>query len=164
VLARSAEIRFSVDLPDAGQMGGVGVFKLDEGGWTEIASHWDELRGELVSFVDSFGTYQVQASSSGVPHGDFRNVTLRGPFPNPFTSEARMILDLPVDAAVGVRVYDAAGRLVSTVMEARRLSARSYILTWDGRASGRNRSPSGVYLIRVNVGERTLTRRVVLAR
>ncbi len=79
------------------------------------------------------------------------------PFPRP--AGHLVTTRLRLDAATDVRVtlYDVAGRRLETILD-RRLSAGTHAVKW-----ARGTVPPGVYVLRVDLGGRTATRRVVLA-
>ena len=162
---RPVELRFKPNPPNADAAKGAGVFRRQGEEWVEVRSHWDELDGELVTFVESFGNYQVQSpSSTSGPNGSVSGPLISGPYPNPFTSDTRLIINLPAEAPVEISIYDTRGRFIRKLMDARRLAARSYMVTWDGLTSEMNKAPSGVYLFRIELGNVTKSRRVVHAR
>jgi len=81
----------------------------------------------------------------------------------PARGEVAFRLALPAAAAVAVAVFDAQGREVRALARGVR-EAGDHNLLWDGRDGGGARVASGLYFARLTVGERTLVRRVVLAR
>ncbi len=84
--------------------------------------------------------------------------------PNPFTIETSIAYTVPsAGAAVAIRIFDAAGRLVTTVTDEQR-SGGSHTATWDGRDSAGQRMSQGIYFCRAAIGERNEVRKVVLLR
>jgi len=163
-LRGGAELRFRVDPAEAEELGGLGVFRWEGNGWTQVNGHWDAVTGELVSFIDSFGTYQVQASASGtIPHGE-SGIGISGPYPNPFTTETRIIFDLHRPVPFEVAIYDAKGRLVRTLSKGQETSGLSYVVTWNGMKDDMTKAPTGVYLVKVQAGDMLETRRIVFIR
>ena len=73
-----------------------------------------------------------------------------------------MVLDLPEDAAVDVRVHDAAGRRVALAATGR-FAAGTAEVAWDGRDAIGRRAAPGVYFLRAraSTGEEA-SARVVL--
>jgi hypothetical protein len=83
--------------------------------------------------------------------------------PNPFAGETDLRFRLGRAGTARLRVYDASGRVVRTLTETA-LRAGEHSIRWDGRdASGRGVS-AGVYLARLEVDGRTLSRKMLLAR
>jgi hypothetical protein len=83
--------------------------------------------------------------------------------PNPFMNGTtlRLALDAPQHAVV--TVYDLAGRLVRTLVDAP-FPAGEYRLTWDGADGSGRRVASGVYFVRADVGSHSGTRKMVFLR
>ena len=69
--------------------------------------------------------------------------------PNPFNPSTMIRYDLPAGgAAVTLRIYDAAGRMVRTLVDGY-VAGGSRNAMWDGRDSTGRPAPSGVYLVRL---------------
>lgn len=69
--------------------------------------------------------------------------------PNPFNQATQIRLDLQRDQVVRVRLLDATGRNVRTLMEGPAAAGR-VVLSWDGRDDAGNEARSGVYFLRVD--------------
>ena len=81
--------------------------------------------------------------------------------PNPFNPETRIGFSLARGARTVVRIYDVAGRLVTTLLD-RDLPAGRHEVTWRG-TDGRDRSvATGVYFYQVRSGGDVMTRSMVL--
>jgi len=83
-------------------------------------------------------------------------------FPNPTRGDVRFSLDLPQAADVGFRVIDVQGRAMMSE-PTRHMPAGRWSLRWDGRTGGAP-APPGLYLARVRVGDKVMTRRLALIR
>lgn len=96
-------------------------------------------------------------------------------FPNPFVTS--LTIDLLVEdpsimagqgavraGASSVRIYDVKGRLVRSVLEEEILAPGSYAASWDGTDETGAPVAPGVYYCKFQVGERSLTKRVILLR
>jgi hypothetical protein len=83
--------------------------------------------------------------------------------PTPVTHDARIRFSVALGARTTVRVYDVAGRRITTLFD-QGIQAGSRDLIWTGRSDGGARVASGVYFVRLTAGEATLVRRVVLIR
>jgi hypothetical protein len=83
---------------------------------------------------------------------------LYGNYPNPFNPVTTLKFDIPKLSYVKITVYDILGREVSRPVE-QRLEAGRYMLNFD--ASGLS---SGTYLYRINAGEFTDVRKMVVMR
>ena len=89
--------------------------------------------------------------------------SLRPGHPNPFAGDTRMQLTLPTAERVLARVYNPAGRLVKTLVDAP-LPAGEYFVPWDGTDERGMRVASGVYFVRLEAGADRASRMVVLLR
>jgi len=84
--------------------------------------------------------------------------------PNPFRFSTTLRFDLPGPVGpVDVEIYNTAGRLVRTLSHSRETPGLVKI-EWDGRDDSGADLPSGVYLVRLDGGDRARTGKVVLAR
>jgi hypothetical protein len=83
--------------------------------------------------------------------------------PNPATNGAWLDFGLPQSGAVTIQLYSINGRLVRTLLD-HELEAGIHRVAWDGRGRGGNLVASGIYIARLQVAGKELTRRIVLAR
>ncbi len=81
--------------------------------------------------------------------------------PNPLNPSTVVDFAIPNDALVQLRVYDLAGRLVQTLIDAP-LAAGTHRATWDGSSADGAPAVSGVYVYRLDDGTSVLTRKMVL--
>ena len=84
-------------------------------------------------------------------------------FPNPFNPSAAIEYTLDEPGRVRVRILDARGVLVRA-MEDGLKEAGSYRIRWDGRNADGVPLPSGVYVIRLQAGAESITRKAVVQR
>jgi hypothetical protein len=83
--------------------------------------------------------------------------------PNPFNPRTTVQLDVPRDARVSLRVYDLRGRLIAEPF-AGNLTAGRHAVVWDGQDDGGHAAPAGIYLLRLDDGQRQVTAKAVLAK
>lgn len=84
--------------------------------------------------------------------------------PNPFNPSTEIRFDLPHAAVATVTVYDLAGRRVRYLAEREFLAAGTHVRRWDGRDRYARPAPTGAYVVRLECGANTLTRRIMLLR
>jgi flagellar hook assembly protein FlgD len=84
--------------------------------------------------------------------------------PNPFGHRAELSYELPSGGTVGVRVFDASGRLIRTLVDSEYQAAGVRKVVWNGRDESGRPVASGVYFFRVDIGEESIKRSVVLLR
>jgi alpha-tubulin suppressor-like RCC1 family protein len=80
--------------------------------------------------------------------------------PNPFVGRTSLSLALPESGHATVRIFDVAGRLVRTVMDEPR-RAGPVAVDWDGRDDDGAKSAAGIYLVRLQVGDRVVSGKVL---
>jgi hypothetical protein len=97
------------------------------------------------------------ADTPGVPRSSF----LAQNVPNPFNPSTTLRFGLRESAHVTLRIYDAAGRLVRTLVDDHR-PAGLYDKAWDGRDAAGRASASGVYFCKLVAGRFEETRKIVL--
>jgi len=140
-LAGSLVLHGSVAQPDAGALAG-GSFVLRGGFWAAAG---------------------LTATGAGTAPGEpgrppaFR---LGAGAPNPFRRSTSLRFALPHDARTSLKVYDVAGRLVRTLVDAD-LPAGRHDAAWDGRDGEGRRTASGVYLLRMQAGTFGAVRKLV---
>lgn len=84
-------------------------------------------------------------------------------FPNPFNPVTSIPFALPQEATVKLSVYGADGRLVKE-LEKGSVGPGRHVVGWNGTDSGGNRLGSGVYFVRLEVGDDVSQRKLVLLR
>ena len=101
----------------------------------------------------------VEADESSVP----LSMKLGGNYPNPFNPETCIPFQVSVEASTQLTVFNLLGeRVVELVNEI--LSPGQYSVDWQGVDQEGHPVPSGVYICRLKVGERVLSRKMVLMR
>lgn len=86
------------------------------------------------------------------------SVTLAQNYPNPFNPSTTITFTLPADGNVLLRMYDALGRVVATLVDGR-LEAGTHDRTFDAHGL-----TSGAYLCRLEADGRVLTRMMQLVK
>jgi len=83
------------------------------------------------------------------------------PYPNPGSGARTVRFGLATSAAVTLRVFDAAGRLVDQ-LENGVLPAGDYSTTWDLRDADGDAVAAGVYFVRMTLGTQVFTRSITV--
>jgi hypothetical protein len=117
--------------------------KLGSGIQDSGFSHWTNSGDELR--VESVNPQEIYPSS----------FILHSSHPNPFNASTAIYYQLPTSSLVRLKVYDTAGRLVTTLVNGWR-EAGSHEVTFDGSDLS-----SGVYLARLTVGNCASTLKMV---
>jgi hypothetical protein len=136
---------------------------LDED-WSWEAGYWYKLAATdihgNVSGYATLGPDMITGDGPGsVPDATF----LAQNFPNPFNPATTIEFGLSESAHVSLRIYDAAGRLVSVLIDEPRPAGR-YSAAWDGKDQYNGPVSSGVYFYRLRTGEFEETRKMILLR
>ncbi len=123
---------------------------------------WLDTSGSFVGFVT--GAIAEVPAISGVDDRDPVAADIRfEASPTVADNFVGLRFALPRAAAIRCEVFDVRGRRVRTIAE-RAFEAGGYKLGWDARDDDANRVQSGLYLVRLQVGERSSTVKVVIAR
>jgi hypothetical protein len=105
---------------------------------------------------DYFDTNPVTVSS-----GTTGRLTLRHNQPNPFNPRTVIAFELPSAGPVTLRIFDANGRLVRTLVNAQ-LPPDLHTVEWDGRDDSGESVGSGIYMYQLEFGSKRLSRKMVL--
>jgi hypothetical protein len=163
---------------DAGQFG---VYRKDVSStraWAEVSVEI-EGRGTSYSFTDptcvagSGYRYRVDVADESGRQTLFETDAMTIPaataelyqnVPNPFNPSTSVRYYLPREAAVTLRIYDTAGRLVATLVDDEVRAAGPHVVEWNGRDTDGRMAASGVYFYRLDSGKYTASRKMVLLR
>jgi immune inhibitor A len=88
---------------------------------------------------------------------------LKQNYPNPFNPHTRIEVELPVSAIVDLAVYNLLGQKVATLLTGTLPAGRQQV-QWQAANENGTPLPSGVYLYRLDVNGRSITRKMVLLR
>jgi hypothetical protein len=94
---------------------------------------------------------------SGLGNAQFRV------FPNPVNREATIAWAVKAEGRVTLRMFDAAGREVRSLVDSR-LKPGTYSLKWDGRSAKGGQVATGVYFYQLETATGTLCRKVTVTR
>jgi len=83
--------------------------------------------------------------------------------PNPFRGSARIEYSLAEKGSVRLSVYNVAGQMVRELVNKVQAPGR-YSVSWDGRDQRIHPLPSGVYLYRLQVSDKSWVRKAILLR
>ena len=89
------------------------------------------------------------------------NYNLAQNYPNPFNSETKIGFQLAEDCRVELSIYNVLGQHIRTLFEGQQPEG-SYSVTWNGKDDLGGTVSSGVYLYRMQAGDFTVSRRMLL--
>ena len=90
-----------------------------------------------------------------------KDFTLEGNYPNPFNSVTAVKFGIPQTARVKITVFDILGRNVRIIAD-REFAPGYHSILWDGNDGSYRAVSSGIYLIRMQSGDRIFHSRAVL--
>ena len=133
---------------------------------------WDKKNMKIVAFVQDFGTSEILqattiARTGGIHTGINDGLVLPDGFdleqnyPNPFNPSTRISYDLPEQAQITLGIYDLLGKRIKTLVNQSQ-DAGKRIAVWDGTDNLGRQVSAGVYLYRIQAGEFTQTRKMLL--
>lgn len=111
--------------------------------------------------------YMLQDTPTGAEGGESAALPdayrLEQNCPNPFNPATRIHFVLPARSRVRIDVFNILGQRVRTLMDGP-LEAGRHQVEWDGRDSGRREVASGIYFYRLQAGDFTDARKMILLR
>ena len=128
-----------------------------------IRQHIELALGNLGSVL--FKEREQLATTAGLEMSDGqpRNFELEKNYPNPFNSGTVIPFSLSSETEVHLQVFDVLGRPVVNLV-AGRLQAGRHRVHWEGRDTGGQLVPSGIYFYRLRSGNRAESRKMTLVR
>jgi len=156
---------------NTGYLGSVSglLFKTSNGGVDWIRQNISALQIRSISAIDTncwvVGDGGMILSTAGsreiVSDIKLNNIIiqeffLRQNYPNPFNPNTTINYQLPVTKHVSLKVYDVIGKLVASLVNEKQ-NAGSYTVDFNGDGL-----PSGVYFYKLEAGEFTETKRMIL--
>ncbi|HEX5133478.1 MAG TPA: FlgD immunoglobulin-like domain containing protein [Candidatus Krumholzibacteria bacterium] len=134
--------------------GNFGVYPFADNGVIYV-SDWDN--GLFLFSVEGF----PPATAVRDPAPQPADARLLGNFPNPFNPSTRVSYELGRESQVSLAIYDATGRLVTTLYDGTQ-PAGQHDVQWNGTDRSGVTVASGVYFARLRVDGHADTRRMVL--
>jgi photosystem II stability/assembly factor-like uncharacterized protein len=161
---------------------GYGVYSSSNDGVT-----WEPINSGLTyTYVTSLGVNENDYLFAGTQaSGVFRSIEPTPPtsvtepggnipisllleqnYPNPFNPETKIVFLVPANMPqqrVALKVFDTNGRLVSALFDRKDATGR-YEVIWNGKDSSNRDMASGVYVCRIEAGELSRSKKMILLR
>ncbi len=106
--------------------------------------------------------YQVVLGSDGntvtVPTPEILSI---GNYPNPFNPETTIAFSLPQDGDVCIKVYNARGQLVKTLVDSN-MNAGNHEVVWNGHDEMNRQVGSGIYFCQMKTAGKTMNRKLLM--
>jgi hypothetical protein len=148
-----------------GQLSGTYTFSVDVGKNTSYI--FDDIREDTPNYIavtalDYWGNESGYSAEVKIVSGQVYNlpeeIELSENYPNPFNPGTSFNVSLPADRFIEMIIYNAVGQKIKTLVSAK-YQAGYHVLSWDGQQVA-----SDVYYCRFSVGNKLLTRRLLLLR
>jgi len=111
------------------------------------------------NIMDYFG--QTPSGPGTGVVGGMKNA-LSNAYPNPFNPVTKIAYSVKEAGPVAINVYNAAGRVVRTLLDTEVDAGASGYVVWDGTNDGGERCASGVYFYRIAAPGFTTSRKMVM--
>ena len=82
-------------------------------------------------------------------------------YPNPFNSAVTIDFGISKPADVDIEIFNIAGKSVRKLIDGDFHSKGDYKITWNGISDDGEKLPSGIYLVNINAGNASASRRIV---
>jgi len=127
-----------------------------------IYYYWLQI-ADLDGMSSFFGPIAVLVTNSGDNPGTPTPIitTLKDVYPNPFNPDVFIPFDLATKSQVSVRIYNAKGQLIRTLLD-QSLNADTYTIKWDGRDDRGYTCSTGVYFIKMQADKKNFVNKAVL--
>ena len=120
-----------------------------------FATGWDRMLAVFPAQCSPVSSIPAIAIEASVP-------LLETNYPNPFNPQTSIGYWLPEESLVSLDIYDLAGRFIRSIVQDEVNRSGSHSVVWDGRDASGLPTPSGVYFYRLEAGDYSETRRMVL--
>ncbi len=132
-------------------------FDFDSFAFSDMIDHSSHLAFDNLPIV--FSSPVTGSASAGAPP----RFALAENRPNPFNPVTTIAFTLEGESKVALGIYDAGGRKVTTLIDGRR-NGGSHQVRWEGIDRYGRAVPSGIYFARLQAGDFTATKKMVLIR
>lgn len=123
----------------------------DDNTWTTRTSgDWDNELSE-----------DPQAAKAAADAALPQKIDIAGNYPNPFNAETNIRFNLQAADAVTLEIFNLLGQTVRSE-QLTGLSAGRHVWNWDGRVTGGQSAPSGVYFYRISTTNSSAIAKMVL--
>jgi hypothetical protein len=122
----------------------------------------DEVYTYMLTAVDTYGN-EVEAGRLNVTFSPVKSLVfaLKANYPNPFNPSTTIAYNVPTTGHVSLKIYNAAGQLVKTLVDAK-VDAGAHQIVWNGRNDRNIATASGVYFYVLEADNQSATRRMIL--
>ena len=127
-----------------------------------VSSDTCQVESYMQEVLDFFGI--VESSLGTAEYGMPSLKDKLHSYPNPFTNETYIAIELTESTLVQATVFDLRGRQVNEIQPAARMAKGHHSLRWDGRNQTGQALPGGIYVFRVRLGDQVISGKMILIR
>jgi len=139
---------------------GYSVQQTTDGGYI-VAGAFDPYGGGTYSDVYLM---KIKPEGSGIEEKITSGLFFLSPAdPNPFTTETTIRYELSKETNLVISVYNMLGQKIKNLYSGKQ-SSGIHEVTWNGTGNSGEKSSSGIYLLKVKVGEKEASRKVMFLR
>jgi len=145
------------------------VYRRDDQSWSRLGGTVDTKQHCITTTITELGTIGLFIAAESTHHpAAITGINLAAqprmfsPRGNGFAENVTISFDLDQPTAVKMKVYNLAGRLVKVLCENEMMNAGRNAVHWEGDDYGRNKCPSGMYLICLEAAGKTATKTVMV--
>ncbi|MBC8423106.1 family 16 glycosylhydrolase [bacterium] len=139
--------------------------------WTTVSTTATLASGtQVMRFVTTLEGFNVNyfevpdLPTAVLPDLQSARCVLHPCYPNPFNPTTTISYDLPEPKTVNLTIYDVAGERIQTLLAAESAEAGRHEVVWNGRDETGRVVAAGVYFCRLEAGEYSGMRRMVLVK
>jgi hypothetical protein len=114
-------------------------------GWTNFDPQWTDYNPDMVGVDDAVAERPISQN-----------------YPNPFNPVTKIAYSVPQTGPVSIRVYNAAGKVVRTLLDTELEAGTTGTVTWDGRSDAGDGCASGVYFYTIQTAAGSDTHKMVM--
>lgn len=129
-----------------------------------LAEHASQICEQLKQPLELTSTVELYTGPTNVSDGTITKPDqfyLVQNYPNPFNSSTLFSFHLPKEEFVSLKIYDATGRLIITLIN-QNMSTGEHKFIWDGKDNNGDLISSGVYFYRLNTNDYSETKKLIL--
>ncbi len=167
VFTGEAEVCLSYEDEDVvGDEDELTLYHYENNGWVDITSLRDTVNNILCGLTSSLSPFVItEPDYTGVADSDKGQLpvqfSLAQNYPNPFNPNTEILFALPQACQVRLTLYNIMGQKVITLTDGR-LEAGYHRVEWDGRNSDGHQVASGIYFYKLDAGDFSDTKKMLL--
>ena len=88
-------------------------------------------------------------------------ISVSSAYPNPFNNQTNILIDLPKESYLAIKIYNLKGELVRALLDEKK-SAGNYSISWDGKGDHSSYVSSGTYLLQTRAENYNKISKIIL--